>query len=725
MEKYVIGNIRRIIYESASSTYKVGILKLRETNIEELSDYVDRTITFTGNFSEVNNELDYKLNGILMNHPKYGIQFNTLNYEIVTPSDEEGIMMYLSSGLFKGIGIKTAKKIVDKYHTDALNKIKEDYTCLLSIKGIKETTAKKMQFKLNELDKSQELILRLNGLGFSTKESLNLVNKYSMNLKNILESNIYELSDEINFIKLDNIFMSMYEEKDERRIKALFKHVIMSYCYECGDTLISKEVLFLTINKYFKEKVSSNDFNLYINILKDDNIIIEIGDYIILYNIYEKEHYISETVKYLNKIKSSIKDNLINKYIKEYEINNNITFNIDQKEAIKGSLINNLFIISGGPGTGKTTIIKAIVDIYKKIDKNIINSDIALLAPTGRSAKRMSESTGLSSYTIHRFLKWNKETSSFGIDIYNKSSVKLVIVDEMSMIDVFLFSSLLEGLQNRIKLILVGDVNQLPSIGPGNVLESMILSQKVPYKYLNDVYRTASNSFILDFASLIRDKKEIESFDTKYSDFKFIESTDLYTKEYLKEICLKLKEKNILLENFQVMAPMYKTENGVDNLNTFMQSIFNPKDENKNEIVFLNKTFREGDKVIQLENDVDNNVFNGDIGFIKSIYKVGSTNTIIIDYMGIKVEYKSGDFDKFTLAYAVTIHKSQGSEYDTCIIILSPHFNRMLYNKLIYTAVTRAKKGLMIIGNIDTLNKAIETDYASNRISLLKNLLDE
>ena len=331
----------------------------------------------------------------------------------------------------------------------------------------------------------------------------------------------------------------------------------------------------------------------------------------------------------------------------------------------------------------------------------------------------MSESVHAPAYTIHKFLKWNKETETFGIDEYNKASEKIIIVDEASMIDIFLFYSLLKGLRINVKLLLIGDANQLPSIGPGDVLNDLLKMDFVKSKCLNTIYRVKDGSYITYLANDIKNKKTFDYFDNEYSDFKFIESDDNNIMKYLTEICNKIKEKNISIENFQVLAPMYKGLNGIDNLNRMMAEIFNPDGE---KFQIGENVYRIGDKVIQLMNDVENNVFNGDIGYIWDVEYIDKKTYVTISYMGNKVKYSNGEFDRFSLAYAISVHKSQGSEYNNVVIILAKSFRRMFYNKLIYTAVTRAKQSLMILGSIESLNTSVQTLYADNRNTYLKHV---
>ena len=287
------------------------------------------------------------------------------------------------------------------------------------------------------------------------------------------------------------------------------------------------------------------------------------------------------------------------------------------------------------------------------------------------------------------------------------------------MVDIFLFNSLLDGLVPNIKLILVGDANQLPSIAPGNILKDLLEVEKLPKIYLTEIYRTKKDSYIISLSTLIKERYEFTSIPPKHNDFNFINTQDLLIRNYLTEILLKAKEKDLNIDNLQVLVPMYKGENGIDSINALMQDIFNKETDSKNEIVIRNTLFREQDKVIQLVNDVDNNIYNGDIGYISRI--INSKNPIVeINYNGNIVSYTKNKFEEFSLAYAISVHKSQGSEYDNVILVLPKSMKRMLYNKLIYTAVTRAKKSLIIVGSLDSLNYSIKENTSENRLTSLK-----
>ncbi len=717
---FIKGNIVKILYES-STGYKVGLFKVKECS-SDLKEYLNKTITFTGTFMPLNNEIIYVFRGYLTNHARFGIQFNVTSYENVVPTSVDGIIMYLSSGIFKGIGPKTAKSIVDTFKEETINEIKKGNPILSKIKGMNEKKSRELTKKILEYDKDQELIIEFNKLGFTTEECLKIVNKYKNRCFEIIENNIYMLEQDINFLKLDKIFLKNHDEFENVRIIALIKYSIKNICYRSGDTLVTKENLYLEMNKYFSKSLESIIFLNILDELVKTKEVITVDEFITLSMFYETELEIASSIKYLNSIKNSFDIDNINKEIVKYEKENKIIFNDSQREAIKGSLMNNLFIITGGPGTGKTTIIKAVVDIYEKLSNDIELKDITLLAPTGKASKRMTESVHRKASTIHKFLKWNKETKEFSVNRFNPIDTRLVIIDEFSMVDIFLFNSLLDGLTNKVKIILIGDANQLPSIQPGNILADLLNIDEINKIFLTNVYRTKKTSYIIPLAIDIKNRKKFTELPTNFEDFKFFSVPDIQIKTYLKNIFEHAYNKDMNMDNFQVLIPMYKGENGIDNINILMQSIFNKESIMKKEMTIRDIVYREGDKVIQLVNDVDNNIFNGDTGYIKRIIN-GKNPLIEIDYGKNVVTYKKGKFDEFNLAYAISVHKSQGSEYDNVVLVIPSNMKRMLYNKLIYTAVTRAKKSLIIIGNLDSFNLGVQTEYSENRNTSLKRIL--
>lgn len=404
---------------------------------------------------------------------------------------------------------------------------------------------------------------------------------------------------------------------------------------------------------------------------------------------------------------------------------NKIIYDDIQLKAIESGVNNNITIITGGPGTGKTTIIKAIVSIIMD-SKKARDTDIALLAPTGRAAKKMMETTNLPAYTIHKYLGWDKDTNTFATDEYNPNKEKYIIVDEVSMIDTLLMEALLKGTKRDIHLILVGDYYQLPSVSEGQILKDLIDSDCLPVISLNKIYRQTEGSYILNLAYDIKSKNISEDLFIKKDDYLFINSDNDNTLSYIKEVVTKAIKKGYSDMDIQVLAPMYKSINGIDSLNIMLQELFNPKAKNKKEIVFKDVIYREYDKVLQLVNDPDNNVYNGDIGYIEEIIVSDGKkipNQININYDGNIIEYTPDKFINFRHGYAISIHKAQGSEFDTVIMPITSNFKRMLYNKLVYTGVTRAKKSLIIVGEPNSFIYGINNDYIDNRKTTLKDLI--
>ncbi len=710
MNLYIKGNYSKSIF--AADDYIIGLFRIKETNIDEIKSYVNKIITFTGHFHELNKDDLYCFYGQIINHPKYGLQFQVENYERLKPTDIDGLIAFLSSDLFKGVGNKLAKSIVELLGKNALDEILKDETCLLLVPKMTEKKAHKIYETLVKYEESHQMIVYLTELGFTMKDALRIYNVYKKETISKIEYNPYKLIEdvEINFLKVDEIALKFkIANNDERRIKACIIYIMEKIIYSNSDTYLNYEEIKQGVLNYLKEDIPN--FDLLLEELLDENKIILLANKYYLKNIYDSEANVAKEINYLLKKRFS-KSNL-DDAIKKLENENNIYYNEEQKEAIKKALNNNITIITGGPGTGKTTIIKAICELYIEINclKNKdINDKIALLAPTGRASKRISESTSLPASTIHRFLKWNKETNEFSINEYNKNFHNLIIIDEVSMIDLKLLDSLFRGLTRNIKLILVGDHHQLPSVGPGNVLKDLIESKLIDTVYLNVLYRQDENSYIPTLAQEIKDNQLNNNFLETKSDYTFLRCNSSTIKESLKKICQKLVDKGYNYKRVQIMAPMYAGVNGIDNLNKELQEVFNPYDKSKNEIKYGDVIYRENDKVLQLVNLPEENIYNGDIGVIKSILKFDHKTIIYIDFDGNVVEYEPKDLNKITHGFIISIHKSQGSEFELIIMILCNSFKRMLYRKLIYTGITRAKKKLILIGEVDSFIYAVNND---------------
>lgn len=720
---YIKGNYRKSIFTSDKG-YVIGLFKIKETDNEELKIYVNKIITFTGYFHELNLDDMYIFKGDVVDHPKYGLQFNVLEYERLKPEDEDGLVAFLSSDLFKGVGEKLAKSIVDTLGKNVLEEILKDESCLLLVPKMTSKKAHTIYETLMKYEESHQIIVYLTELGFNMKDALDIYNNYKSETIIHIEHNPYCLTDFISFLKVDEIALKLnVNEDDERRIKACIIYMMNKLLFINSDTYLEYDEILESVFNYLKIDLNVDDFDLYLEELINENKIILLDEKYYLKEMYDSEINITNTIKYLENKK--IDKLFLDNRIEELEKVNNIKYNDKQKEAIKKSLENNITIITGGPGTGKTTIIKAICELYQNIFKlsyEELTNRIALLAPTGRASKRMSESTNLPASTIHRFLKWNKETNEFLVNEYNKNNHHLIIIDEVSMIDLNLLDSLFKGLTKNIKLVLVGDHHQLPSVGPGNILKDLIESDLIDTIYLDTLYRQDENSYITTLAHEIKDNNLSESFLETKSDYIFLKCHSI--KDNLKNLCLQLIKKGYDYKRVQIMAPMYAGVNGIDNLNKELQNIFNPK-TNQNEIKYGDVVYRENDKVLQLVNLPEENIYNGDIGIIKNIVKIENKTFIYIDFDGNLVKYETKDLNKITHGFIISIHKSQGSEFEVVIMPICNSYKRMLYKKLIYTGITRAKKKLILIGEPDAflyaINNSNEKERKTNLLEQLKN----
>lgn len=721
--EYIRGKFKQMIFESDNG-YKVGLFRVKEAS-GEMEEYVNKTITFTGYFADVDAEAYYKLTGNYVFNERYGSQFQVSSYEREEPKGKDAVVEFLSSSLVKGCGEKTAIAIVDTLGEEALTLIKENPDNLLLVPGISEVKAKRIYNSIVKYQSTDEIIVNLKKLGFTINESLAILNKWGESSLEIVNNDIYKLIDIIDFTKLDKVFLSMKDAEAEERILACLIETFKRIGFKNGDTYLDKEEIFSTIRNEFKIFIEEDELDEYLDKLKKSKDIVVKKKKYFLKEYYDYEEEIADSLEMISrhsKTRVTNFDDLIAAVQLEYDVK----YNTDQKKAIKNALTNRISIITGGPGTGKTTIINSIVKLYVRIHnlnyKEVIN-DIALLAPTGRAAKKMSDSTGLPAMTIHRYLKWNKEKNEFQINEYNKNYHKLIIVDETSMIDTYLFASLLKGIGHNITLVLVGDSNQLPSVGPGLILNDLIDSDMFTHTTLEQIYRQSDNSYIPILAKEIKEHDLSSEFTKQTDDYNFLHASGLTIKEMIRKICVMSKEKGLTEEEIQVLAPMYRGENGIDNLNVLLQDIFNPKSKDRKETKVGDITYRVGDKVLQLVNDPDNNIFNGDIGYISSIGTImGSKNKDVftINFDGNEIQYTREDLINIKHAYAITIHKSQGSEFAHVIMPVSKAYYKMLYNKLIYTGVSRAKKSLIIIGEEESLVMAVNNDYSNNRKTNLK-----
>ncbi len=718
---YIKGTISKIIYRNNSNGYTVGLIKIKESDEE-----VGKIETFTGVLPEFNEKTIYQLNGTFTTHNKYGYQFQVDSFEIVLPEKKDELVDFLSSDLFP-IGEKTAKKIVGVFGEDTIDVILNNKEKLLEIPRLGIEKINKINNILKEYQSTSNIVLELNRMGFNTKDSLMLLNKYKDKVIRIIDNNIYDLIDNINlnFKEIDTIAINnKYDLYDERRIEALIIYLLNEITFEQGDTYSFFQEIYSYIIKYLPD-LKSEDLEYYLlKLSKQKRVVIKKEKYY-LKELYDAEEYIADRIYRLNNMERRKLPKLKEK-IKELEQKIGITYDESQKNAIIISLNNNFTITTGGPGTGKTTIIKGIIRML--VDTcHISPQNIALLAPTGRASRKLMEVCNIPAYTIHKYLGWDKDNNTFSHNEINVCKEEYIIVDEASMIDTMLMFSLLKGTRLDSKFIFIGDYYQLPSVSQGQVLKDMIDSEVLDVIKLNNLYRQKDGNYIIDLAHEIKNKELSDNFLTKKEDYNFIEVDNDYVLTSIKDIILKALEKGYREKDIQVLAPMYKSQNGIDNLNKMLQEIFNPKSNDKNELTVGNKTYREGDKVLELVNDSDNSISNGDLGYIINITnkeKNGNKkNEIIVDFDGNIVSFSPDKFINITHGYAISVHKSQGGEFNMVIIPFVNSFKRMLYNKLIYTAVTRAKSKLILIGSREAFVYGVNNDYVNNRKTTLKEML--
>lgn len=738
----ISGIIVKINFYSEENGYTIAVIEVDsqyKTVLTKKGKLYKNTLTIIGTFDRKPYEdEEYILEGEYFQDPKYGLEFKFTKFTRKELRNAYGVISYLSSDLFPGIGQKTAQEIVNKLGVNAVELIKE------SIEVLDQTNLTKKQKRIiyegiiNDHN-SQEAIIYFLNHGISIDMSHKIIAEFGNDVLSIIKQNPYIIMERVErfgFKKNDAFALAIGIAKDSIvRLRAATQYVLQEALYNTGDSYISKTRLYECIVNYLENEIKHETFESLLKLLVEDKkIYIDEDNNIFDYLMHKQEIKLAEEiVKLLKGIRNP--NNELKKYSqKEQEKafnavkkNTTIEFNTEQLIAIKSAFNEPLTIITGGPGTGKTTIVKAIINMYIELynNQNAIIDEIALLAPTGRAAKRLKETTTLPSMTIHRFLGYQ------GGNIYtfnrnNPTSSKLVIIDEASMMDTALAYRLFIALHPDARVIIVGDIDQLPSVGPGQVLKDLIDTKEIKTIRLKKIHRQAENSSIIKLAHSINEGYIPENILDKFNDRIFIQTNNELLPSMLKDLIAKTIEKGKSIEKeVQILIPMYKGDCGITSINTIVQELVNPFTDELSEVKHFGRILRVKDKVIQLVNRADKNVMNGDIGFIERItYKDNKFYKLTVAYDNLKVDYEFEELEDISLAYAISIHKSQGSEFDIVIMpITSKHFI-MLKRKLIYTAITRAKKTLMLIGDVSMLRKGIY-QFESARKTILKDKIIE
>ena len=732
-DEMINGYVDHIIYRNADNGYTVLVMICDEEEV-----------TCVGTFSDIAEGENIEAHGSYTDHPTYGRQFAVKSFEEKAPKDEMAIERYLGSGAIKGVGIALAARIVRRFKRDTFRIIEEEPERLAEVKGISERKAMEIADQVNAKRDLRQAMIFLQQYGISTTLAVKIYNTYGQEIYGILKENPYRMADDVEgvgFRTADEIASRVGIRTDsDFRIRSGIQYALLQASNE-GHTYLPMPELtqrasnLLQIEPEYIEKH-------YMNLAMDRKIIMrQVDDTTQIYasSFFYMEANTATMLKQLN-ASFDVPDIEIEERLRQIEKQTKMDLDEHQVEAVKEAVRNGLLVITGGPGTGKTTTINTIIRYFE-----LEGMDIFLAAPTGRAAKRMSETTGFEARTIHRMLELNggmEGNAGFERNEQNPLETDVIIIDEMSMVDISLMYSLLKAIAAGTRLILVGDVNQLPSVGPGSVLKDIIDSNEFHTVKLTKIFRQASTSDIIVNAHKIN-RGEPVSLDNKSMDFFFLKR---YEADKIINVTLQLIKQKLPKfvgaseYDIQVLTPMRKGLLGVERLNGILQMYLNPADQRKREKEHGSTIFREGDKVMQTKNnyqleweirskyglciDKGTGIFNGDMGIIEEINDFAETMTVSFDE-GRMVEYPYKLLDELELAYAVTIHKSQGSEYPAVVIPLLSGPRMLMNRNLLYTAVTRAKKCVTIVGNDTTFNQMIENNSQLKRYSGLRDRLTE
>lgn len=734
-KKYVKGKLNHMIFHNQEELFSIASITIIDTN-EQISE---EELVVKGYFPPLTHGNEYIFYGNLTVHPKFGEQYDVFTYEKELPKTEESLVKYLSSDLFYGIGKKTAERIVNNLGVQAIEKILADESVLDQIPGMTEKLKKRFVSDLQLHQGFDQVTLELAKHGIGLQLAQKIYDVYQEKTIKQLKENPYSFVFTIEgfgFQRADDIAQSIGIEKNHpSRIQAGILHILELESLDGHVYVEEKNLINKTIKLLFPKQmdlIDENEILNHIQFLENEQAIVKENEKVYLPHLYYAEEGIASQLKRIMdlEVEEIYDESELLKIIGEIEEKEGIAYGEEQYEAIKSALNEKVIILTGGPGTGKTTVIKGIIQCYdaflKATNKKQHESNYILTAPTGRAAKRLSESTGLKAKTIHSLLGWMGE-EEFEYNASNQLEGKILIVDEFSMVDVWLANRLLKAVPSDMKVIFVGDEDQLPSVGPGQVLSDLLRSEQIPISRLTEIYRQKEDSFIIKLAHKIKNN-EIDDLNlTKKDDFNFIECKQEQVLSVIEQIVKKAVERGYQKKDIQILAPMYKTNVGIHQLNNTLQNIFNPDDENMRSIQHFDQILKTGDKVIQLVNQPEKQVFNGDIGEIVAIKKATETESkkeeVVIDYDGLLVSYTKQELNQIMLAYAISIHKSQGSEFPIVILPVVKAFKRMLVKKLLYTAITRSKTSLIICGERDALiDGLLKEDHYVRKTTLVERI---
>jgi len=714
-EDIVEGTVERVIFAAPEGTFSVISVKSREGG----------RVTVTLNSAPPNVGEDARFSGKFVIHPRFGEQLKATNMELIRPTDAAGVERFLASGIIEGIRARFAKRIVERFGADAIYIIEHSPERLMEIPGIGKSKIKKIKDSFIKNSELRDIMLWLETHGVSGMLAARIFKRYASFSVEMLENHPYQLAYDvkgIGFITADTIARSIgVDSEDEERVMAGINYALndlSSSGHTCAPVpyLIEEAAKILRID-------NNNLIDQVITDMVNNELLVseESGGETYIYNkyLYAAEMTVSERIKEIQKYAEILRVRNVNSFIASWEQYGNIKLASKQKDAVRFAVDSGVFVLTGGPGTGKTTVVRAIIALLDKLGCKIL-----LGAPTGRAAKRLSETTGRHAKTVHRLLEAQGvpgEDFEFGRNAENPLEADVIILDEVSMMDINLMRHFLLAVPDGAHIILVGDVDQLPAIGPGLVLKDIIASKVGNSVALNEIFRQAGESGIVIAAHQINRGKIPNSKNMK--DFVFIpRDSGEEVAELIEEIVVEGVNKFDYspLTDIQVLSPMHKDVCGTIKLNARLQNALNPPSIGKNERPYGSVVFREGDKVMQTKNNYEKKVFNGDIGFISEIN--GEEITVTFDNE-ITATYSKDEIADLTLAYAMSVHKSQGSEYPVIIMPMVKAHYVMLQRNLLYTAVTRAKNFVVLIGDESAYKYAVKNDRTKKRYTLLRERL--